>query len=264
MRASRCSTTPTIRFAYDRRTDHQEDMSMKTKMKRVEWFSLALCVVAPFAFAQSPPAGGAPKPIVGAIKSVDDKTMVIETKDGQTTSMTFAPNVRLMTRKDAKLADIEPGAFIGTTAVKQADGRLHATEVHIFPEALRGLGEGHRSMGPPATSMSNGSTSAPTMTNGTVSPPTMTNGTVSGPTMTNGKVQANQRVGAGTTMKVTYQGGEQEVAVGPDAHVTVIVLADKSQLQPGTPITALTQTAPDGSLVAAMINIGPPLGAAAK
>jgi hypothetical protein len=225
-------------------------------MKRFTWLALGFCAIAPLTLAQTAPPA-MPKPVIGTVKSLQGSTLVVESKDGQTTSMTIPADVRLMTRKEATLADIEPGAFIGTTAAKQADGRLHATEVHIFPESLRGIGEGHRPMGPPAAA-------GPTMTNGTVSAPTMTNGTVSGPTMTNGNVKTSARAGGGTTMKVTYQGGEQDVEVGPDAEITVVVVADKSQLKPGTPVTALTQKSADGSLVAPMINIGPPLGPPAR
>ena len=44
----------------------------------------------------------------------------------------------------ASMADIKPGMFVGSTAMPGADGNLTAVEVHIFPEAMRGTGEGHR------------------------------------------------------------------------------------------------------------------------
>ena len=55
----------------------------------------------------------------------------------------------------ARSADIKPGDFVGSAAVRGADGKLHAEEVHIFPENLRGTGEGHRPMSGPQESMTN-------------------------------------------------------------------------------------------------------------
>src|SRR5205814_1318649 len=43
----------------------------------------------------------------------------------------------------ASLADVASGKFIGTTTVGERDGALVALEVHIFPENMRGTGEGH-------------------------------------------------------------------------------------------------------------------------
>jgi hypothetical protein len=39
--------------------------------------------------------------------------------------------------------DIKQGSFVGVTAMPRADGSDSAPEVHIFPEAMRGTGEGH-------------------------------------------------------------------------------------------------------------------------
>jgi hypothetical protein len=44
----------------------------------------------------------------------------------------------------ASMSDIKPGMFVGATAMPGADDSLKAVEVHIFPEAMRGTGEGHR------------------------------------------------------------------------------------------------------------------------
>ena len=52
-------------------------------------------------------------------------------------------DVRIGGVEAAKLSDIAAGNYVGTTAVKQADGNLKALEVHIFPESSRGTGEGH-------------------------------------------------------------------------------------------------------------------------
>jgi hypothetical protein len=42
------------------------------------------------------------------------------------------------------LFDIKIGSFIGTTTVPGPDGSEIAVEVHVFPENMRGAGEGSR------------------------------------------------------------------------------------------------------------------------
>ena len=44
----------------------------------------------------------------------------------------------------AALSDIKDNAFIGVTGMPQSDGSQKAVEIHIFPEPMRGTGEGHR------------------------------------------------------------------------------------------------------------------------
>src|ERR1044072_8863549 len=55
----------------------------------------------------------------------------------------------------ASLADIKPNSYIGVTAMPQPDGSQRAIAIHIFAEAQRGTGEGHRPWdlrpGPPMT-----------------------------------------------------------------------------------------------------------------
>ena len=49
--------------------------------------------------------------------------------------------------KDAEVAGkrvpLHHGFVIGTAAVPRSDGKLTALEVVVFPEAMRGTGEGH-------------------------------------------------------------------------------------------------------------------------
>ena len=62
----------------------------------------------------------------------------------------------------ASLADIKQGSYVGVTGMPQPDGSQKALEVHIFPEAMRGTGDGHRPWDLQASS---------TMTNGNVERP---------------------------------------------------------------------------------------------
>jgi hypothetical protein len=118
------------------------------------------------------------------------------------------------------------------TTVKQPDGSDQATEIHIFPEELRGLGEGSRPM---ATASSGGAGS--TMTNGT-----MSNGTASSPQMSNGSASR-----VGSALVVQYAGGSMKASVPANTPVTKLVATSKP-LATGDRIVVIATKRPDGSL----------------
>ncbi|MGH7651654.1 MAG: hypothetical protein ACREMS_07390 [Gemmatimonadaceae bacterium] len=175
----------------------------------------------------------------GTVASVSDTTVVVAASTGNVTVKTTQP-FKVFARQAGKLADVKDNVFIGVTTVKQPDGTEQATEIHIFPEELRGLGEGSRMMNQNA---SGGSGSR--MTNGAVSGSRMTNGTASQSRMSNGNVTASN----GSTLVVQYKGGSQQVTVPANAPVTEIKATTK-KLATGDQVVLLASKAPDGSLSA--------------
>ena len=143
------------------------------------------------------------------------------------------------TRVASNLSNVKEGTFIGVTTVKQPDGSERATEIHIFPEALRGTGEGSRMMAP------NPGSSASRMTNGNVSTSRMTNGAVAQSRMSNGSVSSTN----GSNLVVQYAGGSQSVTVPPKTPVTELKATSRS-IAPGDQVAVLAKKAPDGSLTA--------------
>ena len=81
----------------------------------------------------------------GAIASINGATYVIKARDDAELKVALADNAQIAAVVKASLADIKQGSFVGVTAMPQADGSLSALEVHIFPEVMRGTGEGHYS-----------------------------------------------------------------------------------------------------------------------
>jgi hypothetical protein len=65
----------------------------------------------------------------------------------------MAQPFHVYTRAPSDLSKVTEKSFIGVTTLKQPDGSERATEIHVFPEELRGLGEGSRMMAtvPPNT-----------------------------------------------------------------------------------------------------------------
>jgi hypothetical protein len=160
----------------------------------------------------------------GIIASFDGTTLVVQTPDGKTTSVTVHADVRINANGKAKLSDIKPGDFVGSTADKGSDGKLHAEEVHIFPEAMRGTGEGHRPMGPnPNRSMTNG---------------TVAMNDPEARTMTNGTLSAASGTGS-VTLTVHYKEGDQMIEVAPDTPVVTIIPGDRTLLKPGATVSVV-------------------------
>jgi hypothetical protein len=190
--------------------------------------------------AQSGQASNPAAPILlrGTVTSVSASQLVLKSDTGVVTVALTQP-FHLYTRAPSDLSHVKESTFIGVTTVKQPDGSERATEIHVFPEELRGLGEGSRMMaedrGAGPSRMTNGNVSAPRMTNGTASPSRMSNGSVSS---TNG-----------SSLVVQYAGGSQNVTVPPNTPVTELKLSSKN-LAVGDQVAVMATKGSDGSLTA--------------
>ena len=80
----------------------------------------------------------------GTIDKVDGNTLLVKSREGATLTIKLKDGATVTGVAKAALADIKQNSFIGITAMPQPDGTQKAIEVHIFPEARRGAGEGHR------------------------------------------------------------------------------------------------------------------------
>jgi hypothetical protein len=179
----------------------------------------------------------APILLRGTVTSVSPTQLVLKSDTGAIT-VTIAQPFHLYTRGPSDLAHVKESTFIGVTTVKQPDGSERATEIHVFPEELRGLGEGSRMMAPQA------SAAASRMTNGNVSASRMTNGTAQS-RMSNGSVSSTN----GSSLVVQYAGGSQNVTVPPNTPVTELKLSSKT-VAVGDQLAVMATKAADGSLTA--------------
>jgi hypothetical protein len=196
------------------------------------------------ALAASPPMN-----VRGTIAQIDGNTIDIKESDGGVAKIHLADNAKIVSVAKASPSDIKPGSFIGTAATPGTDGKLRAIEVHIFPESMRGTGEGNRAWD---------LTPKSSMTNGTAAPKSsMTNGTVA---QKSNKVENNNnKVNSveGNDVTVNFNGGTKIVTVTPDTKVVTLVPGDRSELKPNAKIfiPAATRT-PDGALEANRITVG--------
>jgi hypothetical protein len=176
------------------------------------------------ALAQNAPEG-TPTRIRGTVEKLDGQNLTVKSREGPQLTIALAPNFTVSAVVKKSLADIKTGDFVGAASTKGTDGKLHALEVLIFPEALRGTGEGERAWDLTPDSL-------------------MTNATVAG------VASAAQ----GQALKVTYKGGESEIIVAPNTPVVTFAPGDASLLKPGAAVFIGALKKPDGSLSAARVN----------
>ena len=185
--------------------------------------ALALITMSYDAFAQQT----SPSRVRGTIESVDGQTLMVKSRSGEDVKLTMTGDIRVVGIVKIALSDIKVGSFIGTTTVPGPDGVNNAVEVHVFPEEMRGTGEGSR----PYDLKPNSS---------------MTNATVADSVVGND----------GHTLLVKYKDGEKKVVVGPDTPVVTYVPAGKPDLKPGAKVIAFMKKLPDGSFETNRVSVG--------
>jgi len=180
----------------------------------------------------------APIMLRGTVVSVAANQLVLKSDTGTVTVALTQP-FHFYVRAPSDLSHVKENSFIGVTTVHQSDGSERATEIHVFPEELRGVGEGSRMMGQDRAAVPS------RMTNGNVSASRMTNGTASQSRMSNGNVSSTN----GSSLVVQYAGGSQNVTVPPNTPVTELKISAKN-LAAGDKVAVVAKKAPDGSLTA--------------
>jgi len=171
----------------------------------------------------------------GTISQVTPSSLVVTTDTGPVT-LALAGSPKVFDREPGTLADVTDNTFVGVTSVKQPDGKEQATEIHVFPDDLRGLGEGSRMMERSA------SAGGSRMTNGSVQSSRMSNGTVS---------SAN-----GGTLVVNYAGGSQTIDVPPNTPVTAIKETSK-QPSAGDQVVVVSRRTDNGPLTIKAVLLVP-------
>jgi hypothetical protein len=186
--------------------------------------ALVLITASSFAVAQQPPA---PSRVRGTIEAVDGDVLSVKSRSGEDVKLRMTDDIKLVGIIKISLSDIKLGSFIGATTVPGPDGSQNAIEVHVFPEDMRGTGEGSR----PYDLRPNS-----TMTNATVAQ----------------SVTGND----GQTLTIKYKDGEKKIVVAPDTPVVTYAPAGKSELKPGAKLIAFVKKLPDGMFETNRISVG--------
>jgi hypothetical protein len=176
-------------------------------------------IIAPPAMAQAPTAAERTR-VAGTVTKLDGDRLTVKAADGGTQTVMLSADAQIYGVEKRRFSDIKPGDFVASGGVRGTDGQIHAVELRIFPESMRGVGEGQRPWDVKPEGV---------MTNATV-------GTVSQTT-------------DGGIVHVTYKGGESQYVVGPDVPVLAYVLADRTLLKTGAAVVTIAVKQADGSFV---------------
>src|SRR5260370_11534457 len=87
--------------------------------------------------------------VAGTIDKVEGTTLYIKSASG-TVPLTLTDNALIVAGVKATAADIKAGDYVASGGVPPPDGTQKAVELRIFPERMRGNGDGHRPGGPGA------------------------------------------------------------------------------------------------------------------
>ncbi len=191
--------------------------------RRVFVVAVAASLLGASAWAQTAP----PTRIRGTIASLDGQVLSINARDGQKVDVRLNDPLTVATVKNVPLSSVAPGSYIGTATRTGTGGSLNAIEVLVFPEAMRGAGEGHYAWDLEPGSM-------------------MTNGTVSG------VVEAS----AGRELTINFKGASNTVKVTPDAPVVTFAPAERADLKPGAPVFLSATKNAEGQFVTGRVTVG--------
>jgi hypothetical protein len=184
-------------------------------MKKLAPFALALLGFA--AFAQSTVR------VRGTIVRLDGDALTVKSRDGKEVQVQLAPDAQVAVAKAATLADIKPGTYVGSAAVKRADGTLVAKEVHTLPPQVPA---GHIPWD--------------------LEP---------GSTMTNANLAGVAKAAGGQEITLEYKDGTQKILVPPGTPIVTFVPGDRSALKPGETIFTTARADAGGKLSTQRIQV---------
>jgi hypothetical protein len=174
------------------------------------------------------PASAQDVRIRGTIERIEGPVYVVKNRDGAELKLTVTDNPLFVAIAPSTMADIKPGMFVGSAGTMQPDGTQKAIEVHIFPESMRGTGEGHYDWD--------------------LKPQTK---------MTNANVEQTVAATDGQILSVKYKDGEKKLLVTPETIVATYVPGTRDDLKPGTRIfVGAAKRQPDGTLQTPRITYG--------
>jgi hypothetical protein len=165
--------------------------------------------------------------IRGTIERIEGPVYVIKSREGAELKLTLTDNPLFVAIAPSTMADIKPGMFVGSAGMMQPDGTQKAIEVHIFPESMRGTGEGHYDWDLKPQSK-----------------------------MTNGNVDQSVAGVDGPVLSVKYKDGEKKLLVTPETVVVTYVPGNKDEIKPGTKVFIAAKKQPDGTFQAPRITYG--------
>ena len=164
--------------------------------------------------------------IRGEIVSLRSDVLKVNRHGGGIVAIEVKRDVAVITLKSVNFSDVRVGSYVGTPAITGPDGMLTATSVLLFPEAARGIQEGHFAydFGPNST-------------------------------MTNANVDNLVTASRGRELKLSYKGGSNTVTVPENVPVVTVALATRADLTPGKKVIVVVTPAQQGAFDAHVVLV---------
>jgi hypothetical protein len=198
----------------------------------------ALLLTAALPVILSAPAAAQQAPIQhvrGQITAADDSSITVTTHAGATVRLAFASDLSVTSLMKADFSEVKVGSYVGSAGVPILpvprtclgsgckEPKITALELQIYPESMKGAGEGQRKWDLTPDSK-----------------------------MTNGTVEDVE----GRIVSITFKGNDIDVYVPTKASVVKIAPGDKALLTPGAHVFAVAQKAADGNLTMIGVSVG--------
>ncbi len=160
--------------------------------------------------------------IRGTVTSYESSTLAVKTREGKDLNLKMTDATAVSAVKAIALTDLKPGDYVGTTSVRNAEGKMVAREVHIIP-ASAAAGQRPWDLEPNST-------------------------------MTNANVAKTVKSTNGHELTVEYTGGSQTILVPDGTPVVTTIPGDRTLLKPGSYVVITAEAATDGIITAQRIQ----------
>jgi hypothetical protein len=172
------------------------------------------------AFAQAPAPAGTPTVVRGVIEKLDGATLTVKSREGQEVAITLVDPADVRGVQTVRLSTIKAGDRLGIAALADADGKLHAQTVTVFPDWMHAP-DGQR-------------------------PWDLTPGSI----MTNGSVGQVTKVSRNRVLQVQYGDKSADIEVASKTPIVTYVKETAQELKRGRAVTVFARKMADGSIVA--------------
>lgn len=193
---------------------------------RTSFFALVLLAAAGWASAQAPAPTSPIVRVRGVILAVAPDSVTVRDRSGETVALALPANLVVQEVYPVTLSDVKAGSYIGVAGMPQADGTQRAIALTVFPEASRGVAEGHSAFDLQPQS-----------------------------TMTNATVAEVAAAASGQRLQLRYKDGEKVIVVPAEAPIVSFRAGDRNLLVPGASVSIAAREIA-GKPTAQRINAG--------
>lgn len=163
----------------------------------------------------------------GTVVSLDANKLVVHPKSGADVTIALADKFFVLAVVKSSMSEIKPGVFIGTATAPGSDSTLRSMEVVVFPDSMKGTGEGHYPWDLPGSTM-----------------------------MTNATVTHAVKSVDGQMVTMAYKGGEKQVEIPADVPVVTLVPSKSADIKTGDAVFVPGQRDADGAIHASVVLFG--------